>query len=288
MDFRAAILFRDRLQSRIQIVARDSQARYLWIRLPLSQEHIIFIALCYFAPSSSRFAIIDREEDSPYTCLSEEITEYSALGQVLLMGDFNARTSSDECEIFDAEDPQILHPIEDESIARASADSTHTRYGTDLLRLGSRHNLVIYNGMAQWPTSGGLTCIPHLVTDGRGSTVDYVMGSREAIHLLTSFTIPPIPIGANHTYLALSLKGDTPTPTPAARIPHTTIHFTHELAHVYAAQVEKDLLLFHPNTPLSLLISQIASILHTSAISSFPHTIHSGHTPPPGTMPQHR
>ena len=84
-----------------------------------------------------------------------------------------------------------------------------TAYGQHLLRLGSRHRLVIYNEMAQWPTSGGLTCIPHGVTEGGGSTVDYILGPREATHLITSFIIPPIPIGADHAYLSLSLTGDT-------------------------------------------------------------------------------
>ena len=53
-----AILFRRELQSRIQIMARDPEARFLWIRIELSVDHIIYIALCYFAPTGSRFAVL--------------------------------------------------------------------------------------------------------------------------------------------------------------------------------------------------------------------------------------
>ena len=112
--------------------------------------------------------------------------------------------------------------------------------------------------------------------------MDYIMGFREATHLLSSFTIPPIPIGADHTYLALSFTGDTTPPISITRTPHTTIHFTHELAPLYSTEVEKGLLLLHPSTPLPMLTAHITSVLQTSAISSFPHTTHTGHTPPQG------
>ena len=110
----------------------------------------------------------------------------------------------------------------------------------------------------------------------------------EATHLIASFTIPPIPIGADHTYLSFSIIGDNILHSSPARTPHTTIHFTHELAPLSSAEVEYGLCLLHPSTPLSVLTSHISSVLHTSAISSFPHTTHRGRTPPPGTMPQNR
>lgn len=90
------MLYRQGLHSRVQITARDPQARYMWIRLELSRDRTIHIALCYFAPSGSRFVSMDQESSStkasPYACLSEEIMEYSTLGEAFLMGDFNART----------------------------------------------------------------------------------------------------------------------------------------------------------------------------------------------------
>ena len=52
-----AILFRQGLHSRLQIVARDPQARYMWIRRELSRDRTIYIALCYFAPSGVQICL---------------------------------------------------------------------------------------------------------------------------------------------------------------------------------------------------------------------------------------
>ena len=154
-----------------------------------------------------------------------------------------------------------------------------------LLELGARHHLIIYNGMAAWPTSGGLTCFP---LGGGGSTIDYVLGSRETVEAVTSFTIPQCPIGADHTYLSLSLAGSpcvhaTPNPTP-----HTTIHFTHDLADIYEHHIYDGLLHMDPMAPMSTLTTQLSSLLHTAATRSFPHHMHKVHTARSGTMPQNR
>ena len=51
---------------------------------------------------------------SPYTSLSDEILQYMALGEVLLLGDFNARTQSLQCDRYDFEDPIQLRTLDEE------------------------------------------------------------------------------------------------------------------------------------------------------------------------------
>ncbi|MCO5551936.1 hypothetical protein L7F22_005443 [Adiantum nelumboides] len=216
-----AVLYKHGLQDKIQILVHDPEACFMWIRVELHKGHFAYNALCYFAPSGERFATVgedttggatveqEGEEEgdtlSPYTCLTEKIMEYSSLGEIFLMGDFNGQTQSKQCETYDFEDPEALHPLDEVGVDRISTNTTTpTAYGRHLLHLGSQHRLVIYNGMAQWPGSGDLTCIPPS-TPGGGSTVDYIMGSREASHMLTSLTIQPTPIGADHSYITLSL-----------------------------------------------------------------------------------
>ena len=133
-----AILFRQGLHSRLQIVARDPQARYIWFRLELSRDRSIYIALCYFAPTGSRFASTEQEsssaEASPYACLSEDIMEYSTLGEVFLMGDFNAHTRSEQCDAYDHEDLEALHTLHEEATVRDTAARAPTMvYGQHLL-----------------------------------------------------------------------------------------------------------------------------------------------------------
>ena len=48
------------------------------------------------------------------------------------------------------------------------------------------------------------------------------------------------------------------------------------------------LLEMDPTTSMSTLTTQLSLLLHTAAISSFPHHTHMGRTVKPGTMPQNR
>ena len=52
------------LQGQVQMVAHDPEARYMWIRLQLSQSRTLYIALCYFSPRGSRYATLGGEEDT--------------------------------------------------------------------------------------------------------------------------------------------------------------------------------------------------------------------------------
>lgn len=55
-----------------------------------------------------------------------------------------------------------MSTIEDRGTRRVSANigGDAIRYEQQLLELGSRHHLVIYNRMEQWPDSGALTYFP--------------------------------------------------------------------------------------------------------------------------------
>ena len=227
--------------------------------------------------------------DSPFTDLSEGIIEYSSRGPVFLMGDFNARTQDHQCALFDFSDPARLPAFtsEETGTTRHSEDSgpDNTGYGRHLLELGSRHHLVIYNGMSQWPTSGRYTCFP---SAGGSSTVDYVLGSREGISLLSRFLTPPPPIGADHTYLALTFQSTSHTPPPPILLPRTIFHFTHDLADIYDSTIHDEIIDTDPILPLSTLTYILSHTLLTAATQSFPN--HSTPTTQTrtGTTPQNR
>lgn len=53
--------------------------------------HFIFIAICYFPPTTSNFAIYSNGD--PYQELYKDITRHATKGQVLLLGYFNVCTS---------------------------------------------------------------------------------------------------------------------------------------------------------------------------------------------------
>lgn len=88
-----ACLVRDTLRDRVSVVAADEHARFMWIRarVRVSPPRDIYIAVCYFPPASSPFAIHNKADGDPFTDLYTDITKYSTDGEVILMGDFNAR-----------------------------------------------------------------------------------------------------------------------------------------------------------------------------------------------------
>ena len=98
-----AILFRDYLQSRVSIVGRDAKTPHMWVRLQATYSTILYIAICYFPPDASLYARPTESQEveetmeggsSPYGDLSEEIMMYREMGEILLVGDFNAHTQS--------------------------------------------------------------------------------------------------------------------------------------------------------------------------------------------------
>ncbi|MCO5570416.1 hypothetical protein L7F22_024137 [Adiantum nelumboides] len=188
------------------------------------------MAICYFSPRGSRYATQSTRQqprdDSPYTRLSENILRYSSLGEIFLMGDFNGRTQSRQCDTYDMEHPDIMRVVDPDEIRthRQSADEgpDYTGYGAHLLEMGSRHHLVIYNGMTQWPDSGGLTCFPH---GGGESTVDYLMGSISGISWIDTFSTGRRPLGADHTFLTFSFH------TSSVITTHTSPYIYHHTLH---------------------------------------------------------
>ena len=47
-----AVLFREELQPLLHIVRRDEEAKYMWVRLRSNTGRFLYIAICYFPPST--------------------------------------------------------------------------------------------------------------------------------------------------------------------------------------------------------------------------------------------
>ena len=55
-------------------MARDPEARYMWVRLQLSEARVLYIAICYFSPRGSRYATLEGEEGTDSSEGEEEET----------------------------------------------------------------------------------------------------------------------------------------------------------------------------------------------------------------------
>lgn len=135
-----ACLVRDTLRDRVSVVAADEHARFMWIRarVRVSPLRDIYIAVCYFPPASSPFAIHNKADGDPFTDLYTDITKYSTVGEVILIGDFNARIRDLQIPLHDrSEDVFCTRGMDLTSVGlhRISEDSSGptTAYGKHLL-----------------------------------------------------------------------------------------------------------------------------------------------------------
>ena len=84
------VLFKEELRPLICIVHRDGKARFMWVKIKAEMGRPLYIAICYFPPSTSHYAT--PRVQSPFMILDEDIWEFSRNGEVILLGDFNATT----------------------------------------------------------------------------------------------------------------------------------------------------------------------------------------------------
>jgi len=100
---------------------------------------------------------------------------------VLLVGDFNARTTNQQASVFCCiEDHNLIWLAEEENLqwVRCSEDDKVSNYfGDEFFTLCGAFNLIICNGLDKWKGSGNFTCN----TYNGESVVDYVIFSQSLI-----------------------------------------------------------------------------------------------------------
>lgn len=85
------------------MVASDKSTKFMWIQIKdfvhLSRD--IYIAVCYFPPTSSLFAIHSDSVGDTYLELYANITQNSKIREVILLGDFNTCTKALQIPLYD-------------------------------------------------------------------------------------------------------------------------------------------------------------------------------------------
>ena len=157
-----ACLIKEWLVPFCRVTRKHPHLGILWIRVSLPQcAHTLYFAVCYFPPKDSSYY-----KDTQYTIrthfdtLRQDIAEFASSGQIMLCGDFNARTGrssdiADACDWSGMEDAGIAVPVV--SAMDNLLQNLPTRYSTDykskdgkmgkpLLELCQDNQLVILNG----------------------------------------------------------------------------------------------------------------------------------------------
>ena len=114
----------------------------------------------------------------PFATLKNDIAKYSQVGEILLVGNFNARTASEQASILcHREDCNPICLIEERNHqwTRISKDNKSCNlFGEQFLTLCGTFDLVICNGLPRGTNSGNFTCN----TYNGASVVDYAICSH--------------------------------------------------------------------------------------------------------------
>ena len=266
-----AVLFREELQPLLQIVRRDEQARYMWVRLRAETGRFLYIAICYFPPSTSVYA--SPRGQSPFSILDDDIWEFSRDGDIILLGDFNARTANSQTVFYDTSEEMLKEiDVSEMGLDRHSQDRGHIEYGRYLIEMTTAHGLAILNGLEIFPSSGEFTCFPHR---HGASTVDYVMASPCLISSFQDFSVTPRPIGlaVDHALLIFSVSFQYSVSQTPQKKACTRYVFTPETDSVYVEEIYSRMWAAEPVYTVEDITTQLTEILHGAAVEAYPHTL---------------
>ena len=175
-------------------------------------ETDIYLLVVYVAPLNSSFAV--KSEDL-FQLIENDISKLSSIGQILVCGDFNARTSKepDYCthdNISDLIDIPVTY-TQDIPIHRNNLDvKSVDHHGNQLLELCRSSDMRIVNGRVFGDTLGYHTCFS---PNGDPSVIDYFLTSSNMLKNILSLKVYDPSYHSIHCALSLCLQ------TPRYSIP---------------------------------------------------------------------
>ncbi len=176
-----AVLVKNEIRKGIKLIQGNSQDT-IWICLNqnfFNTDQDIYIGTVYLSPANSSYS--QKLEYSPFELLTYDIIKFNEKGHIIVMGDFNSRTSTvsdlvvaDKCDRISA-----LHDVHlDENVLCRNSEDQGSRvcsHGNQLLEMCRSANLKISNGRTAGDQDGRYTC--H--TYNGSSLVDYILVSGE-------------------------------------------------------------------------------------------------------------
>jgi hypothetical protein len=186
-----ACYIRKSVSPHFQLHKIDPLNQYIWIEISDTNAKKMYIAICYFAPINSTFYKKNNlDKHCPYNNLEQDIYNLKNEGNILVLGDFNARTATKQATLLsDESNHNPLWLDEDlvlsNSCKRSSEELIENLFGTELVKLCSSQDLIICNGVMKWPNSNQMTCI-----HGLGSSiVDFVISDIPVSKQIATFDL---------------------------------------------------------------------------------------------------
>ena len=205
-----AVYVRDDIRRGVQKLSKGGSEN---ICLKLNKEFFstindIYLVFSYCGPSNSQ--VIRRARLDVYDDLSQLLSEWANMGDLLVTGDFNTRVGqmfdyiTEECNQFIPTPPSTVYEIDTIATSpRHSMDMTVNASGHKLIELCKTVPLRILNGRKLGDNLGNYTCY----TPNGQSVVDYALCSPSLFHNIPAFSIGSIiPVLSDHTPVSFNVK----------------------------------------------------------------------------------
>ena len=258
----------------INIWRRAADGALLWLLLApsIGLKRPLYLCIAYVAPEHSTHYSHACANDAFETLLTD-ISDIGNQGDILLAGDFNARTQELSDTLATTHGMPGLDGLmppgdmpNDLPPRRSLDPGVPSPFGHELLALCQACNLFIMNGRVQGDTQGALTCYP----PNGSSLVDYVIASPQLFSLQPTLKVHDLQPESDHCPLTLCIHSNLTVPqdctkrAPIAQrlllkhYPERADTFREVLASTTLNQVPG----IDPGTQLQTSIAHAASIVH--------------------------
>ena len=180
----------------------------LWVKMSYSYfglKNDLFICFCYISPEGSSIYSSSKTSGLDiFDYLEKDIARFNKLGDILIMGDLNARSSQLKDFIDNDCNDHLQLPDYisiDKQCHRNNMDSHVNNYGKVLVEMCCNSNCKILNGRVPGDSMGRFTSHQY----GGSSTVDYGIISSDLFHDVQYFKVWPLNHLSDHCPISLSL-----------------------------------------------------------------------------------
>jgi hypothetical protein len=196
------LYFKEHLKEGIEII-QNHHDTIIWLKLDkhfFKTDEDIFICGTYlWGENSPAYNIVNIDL---FDSLENDISTYSSVGAVYIIGDFNSRVGSKSDFIVHDKINTVIDDLDYEpdcTPVRASIDKIHNSHGIKLLDLCKSSNIRILNGRI-----GDSNKYTYLSNNGT-SVIDYVLCSEHNFSFISDFSIGSFNEWSDHAPLHLSL-----------------------------------------------------------------------------------
>ena len=177
-----AVFVKENIKSLFSLVMMDNEDA-IWVKMKREvsgETRDVFIGTCYLNPSKSK------KTDQKISKLADDVITLQDKGEVIIQGDFNARTgNSDDTISPDKSDELFDITLNTPPPKRNSQDIAVDPRGHDLLDMCKSLDLNIVNGRKSGDIFGEYTCIKY----NGNSVVDYLITSPTTYERVSSFKV---------------------------------------------------------------------------------------------------